>query len=175
MGAACPRFCLPACVQDYFRDFTQEDLRSLMPLLLDPRDDPALTVPAPAPVPPLPAWPHHSRCLAGRLVPACFCCAHHLRYVLVLTHSLAGWPPCSRVSVQVPPSGRRLEDEQQQRKHAAAKAAAAEAAKAAAAAASSRGEWDWDGGAVDSKPSPGLDGLSPDTEVRLQACMHVMI
>ena len=65
----------------------------------------------------------------------------------------------------MPPSGRRLEDEQQQRKHAAAKAAAAEAAKAAAAAASSRGDWDWDGGAVDSKPSPGLDGLSPDIEV----------
>ncbi len=31
-------------MQDYFRDFSQEDLRMLLPLLLDPRDDPALKV-----------------------------------------------------------------------------------------------------------------------------------
>ena len=129
-----------------------------MPLLLDPRDDPALKVP---PVPLLPGrtratacWPTCARLfLLG------------ISSILVCLCGLTGWLPCSHACVQVPPSGRRLEDEQQQRKHAAAKAAAAEAAKAAAAAASSRGEWDWDGGAVDSKPSPGLDGLSPDTEV----------
>lgn len=32
-------------IEDYFRDFTQEDLRALLPLLRDPREDPALLVP----------------------------------------------------------------------------------------------------------------------------------
>ncbi|KAL4458738.1 hypothetical protein ABPG75_013603 [Micractinium tetrahymenae] len=92
-------------IEDYFRDFTQEDLRALLPLIRDPRDDPAL---------------------------------------------------------KVPPCGRRLEDEVQQRRHLAAKAAEA-AAKAAAQGAYRS---DWDAGAVDSKPSPGLDGMSPDAERR---------
>lgn len=30
--------------QDYFRDFSQDDLRGLLPLLRDPRDDPAYKV-----------------------------------------------------------------------------------------------------------------------------------
>ncbi|EFN53262.1 hypothetical protein CHLNCDRAFT_58651 [Chlorella variabilis] len=95
-------------IEDYFRDFNQEDLRGLLPMLLDPRDDPAL---------------------------------------------------------KVPPCGRRLEDEQQQqRRHAQAKAAA-EAARAAAVAAATRGGSEWDTGAVDSRPSGGLDG-SPDAERR---------
>lgn len=36
---------LHALLQDHFRDFTQEDLRCLLPLLLGPRADPALKVP----------------------------------------------------------------------------------------------------------------------------------
>ena len=107
---------LPLCplpCQDYFRDFNQEDLRGLLPMLLDPRDDPAL---------------------------------------------------------KVPPCGRRLEDEQQQqRRHAQAKAAA-EAARAAAVAAATRGGSEWDTGAVDSRPSGGLDG-SPDAEVCARVCV----
>lgn len=31
-------------MQDYFRDFSQDDLRALLPLLRDPRDDPAYKV-----------------------------------------------------------------------------------------------------------------------------------
>lgn len=69
--------------------------------------------------------------------------------------------PCLLSPAQVPPCGRRLEDELQQRRHLAAKAA--EAAAKAAAQGTYRG--DWDAGAVDSKPSPGLDGTSPDPEV----------
>ncbi|KAL4435851.1 hypothetical protein ABPG77_000613 [Micractinium sp. CCAP 211/92] len=92
-------------IEDYFRDFSQEDLRGLLPLMRDPRDDPAL---------------------------------------------------------KVPPCGRRLEDELQQRRHLAAKAAEA----AAKAAAQGTYRSDWDAGAVDSKPSPGLDGTSPDPERR---------
>lgn len=34
-----------ACLQDYFRDITQEDILTLMPVALDPEEDDGLTVP----------------------------------------------------------------------------------------------------------------------------------
>ncbi len=34
-----------ACLQDYFRDITQEDILTLMPVALDPEEDDSLTVP----------------------------------------------------------------------------------------------------------------------------------
>ncbi len=37
-------------MQDYFRHFSQDDLRALLPLLRDPRDDPAYKVGAALPL-----------------------------------------------------------------------------------------------------------------------------
>lgn len=141
----------------------------LLPMLADPRDDPALKVGGRVGAGiagcsglavRLLAWlcmpaGQLTSCTDGCLMQATSCCA---RCRSPLRPSAPLPAPCA---AQVPPPGRRVDDEKEQRRLAQVKAAAEVAA--ARATASRLGEWD---GGVDSPAGRGMDTGSPDAEVR---------